>query len=210
MAWFKAEVRPIGITELQRTLKLIGKDFNPRTSKRIPVLYTRVGRALRDDARNRITTQGEGKWKPLSKWTRAKTGRRKALITERRNIIYQRKGAAVEVLHRSPSSQWSLNTHAAGFTRPAVRKRVRIPLKQPKLLGVTTPYIILPRGSRASKTPARNVWGTVGQQRNVWLPEVRRWMQETMSKRQTTASLRGIRGRLGAARLVASITGFLR
>lgn len=210
MALFKSEVKPVGFRELRRALELTKGDFKA-PSKRVTVLFNRVGRALRDDARNRITTQGEGKWKPLSKWTRAKTGRRKALITERRNIIYSNKGTRVEVIHRSPSPNWNLNKHAAGFTRPAVRKRVRIPLRQPSLLGVKTPFIILPRGSRATKTPARNVWGTIAQQRNVFIPITRNWLAETLNNRaKATRILAGIRGRLGATRLLSGLTGFLR
>ena len=202
---FIVEARTYGVKELQRTLKLIKNDLTPGTSKRIPVLNTRVGRALRDDARNRITTQGEGKWKPLSKWTRAKTGRRKALITERKNIVYERTASSVRIIHKSPSASWSLNDHAKGFVRPAVRKLVRIPLRQPKLLGVTTPYIILPRGSRATKTPKRNVWGTITQQRNVFIPEVRKWMRETMKARETQFALKNIRGRLAFQRVFSAL-----
>jgi hypothetical protein len=205
MAYFVAKVESIGVKEMARTLRTIRKDLTPGTSKRIPVLFTRVGRALRDDARDRITTQGEGKWPKLSKWTRAKTGRRKALITERKNIVYERTANSVRIFHRSPSPNWNLNMHAAGFTRPAVRKKVRIPLKQPKLLGVTKPYIILPRGSRATKTPARNVWGTITQQRNVFIPEVRKWMRETMKAGKVTASLRGIRTKLGFMRVMSGL-----
>lgn len=202
---FTVEATAIGIREMERTLRLIKKDLTPGTSKRIPVLHTRVGRALRDDARNRITTQGEGKWAKLSKWTRAKTGRRKALITERKNIVYERTSSSVRIVHKSPSPSWSLNDHAKGFTRPAVRKRVRIPLRQPKLLGVTKPYIILPRGSRATKTPKRNVWGTITQQRNAFIPEVRSWMRETMKKREVDFALKNIRGRLAFARVFSAL-----
>lgn len=205
MAYLVVEARAIGIKEFQRTLKAIKKDLTPATSKRIPVLNTRVGRGLRDAARQRITTQGDGKWKPLSKWTRAKTGRRKALITERKNIVYERTTTSVRIIHKSPSAEWSLNTHAKGFTRPAVRKRVRIPLKQPKLLGVSKPYIILPRGSRATKTPARNVWGTVTEQRNTFIPIVRKWMRETMTKHESDFALKGIRGRLGFMRVISGL-----
>ena len=176
-------IKTVGLDRVKRKLREYKQDFSAGSPEHAR-LMTALGRAGRDYGRKRITTQGDGSWAPLSKWTRAKTGRRKALITERQNIKYRKTRLGVEIFHDSPSPNWSLATHARGFTRPAVRGKVVIPLKVPSILGVNKPYIVLPKGSPATVTPPRPVFendDTV--MRKVIRPQIRLWLQELRSKR---------------------------
>lgn len=146
-------------------------------------MLNRLGRAGRDYARNQITTQGDGEWAPLSKWTRAKTGRRKALITERPRIKYVVRQGSVAIVHAATSPERSLSRHAKGFTRPAVNKPVYIPLRLPSLLGVSGPGIYLPKGTKATKTPPRNVWGTQKKVNKLVRPVVEPWVRQVLNRK---------------------------
>lgn len=176
-------LRIIGIERVSRKLKEYRQDYTA-TSAEQTRLMRMIGAGTRDYARARITSQGDGEWAPLSKWTRAKTGRRKALITERARIKYRLKDGGVELYHDSPSPSWSLKDHKRGFTRPAVRGKVVIPLKVPSILGVNKPYIVLPKGSPATYTPPRAVYESDDKiMRKVVRPKIRLWLAEIRSKR---------------------------
>lgn len=176
-------IKTIGLRRVLRKLKEYKQDYTSGSAEHSK-LMTRLGRRGRDYARARITSQGDGTWAPLSKWTRAKTGRRKALITERPRIKFRHVKAGVVIYHDSPSNEWDLAKHGRGFTRPAVRGKVVIPLKAPRILGVNKPYIVLPRGSPATYTPPRVVFERDDIiMRKVVRPELRKWVNELRSKR---------------------------
>lgn len=175
-------IRTIGLDDLARSSRRWQKGLE-KGSGRMRVLLNRIGRRLRDRSRKRITTQGEGSWQPLGKWVRAKTGRRKALITERPRIKYTVGRGNVKIYHDSPSTRWSLNDHAKGFDRPGNSKPVFIPLKNPGALSpgsnLTKRGIFLPKGNKPTRTPKRDVWGTeTSARRQVINPEVQRWLKE--------------------------------
>ncbi len=163
-----------GISKLKRDLG--------RTS----VLSSRMGRALRDDARRRITTQGDGTWEPLGKWAKARTGRRKVLITERKNITFRLIGGQLVIGHQS-SGTWSLDDHARGFTtRPKVP--ALIPLKRPKLLGLPSDQKThLLRRAKPSVVPARRVFPTEPEASQILKPIVGRWVAEIIKRSRNVA-----------------------
>ena len=63
-----------GWKRARNTVFLVERDLfrGPKTMRK--KLLTRLARAGRDQTRSNITNQGPG-WKPLSKWTVARTGR---------------------------------------------------------------------------------------------------------------------------------------
>ena len=203
--------RTQGFDEVAAFMRELSKDVKP-SSARVTVLLNRVGRALRDDARNRITTQNNGKWPKLSKWTRAKTGRLKALITERGKIKFKRWGRSGVAVGHESGGDWSLDDHVKGFTRPAVNKRVVIPLKAPRYLGIKDKdYIVLPKGSPPTRTPSRNPYGTKRDMRAVFVPIVRVWMQEEVGGRRIGAGInKRLRGSIKQGLSLAQSGGALK
>lgn len=179
-------INTVGLDDLARSTKRWGKALE-KGSGRVRVLLNRIGRGLRDRSRKRITTQGDGSWEPLGAWVQAKTGRRKALITERPRIKYRVSHGSVDIYHDSPSTRWSLNDHARGYTNPADKSPKFIPLKYPGKLApggnLSKRGIFLPKGNKATKVPKRNVWGSEPEaRREVINPEVQKWLREVFRK----------------------------
>ena len=103
-----------------------------RAAEKTSPMLRMLGRKLRDDARLRITTQDGGQYEPLSKWTRARTGRRKALITERKHISFRLVGGKTLIVGHTPvKGDWSLAQHEDGFTTPGLGpgRTIGIPMK---------------------------------------------------------------------------------
>ncbi len=160
----------ITVTGVELTKKGMAK-LN-RDLSRTSVLSNRMGRALRDDARRRITTQGDGTWEPLSKWTMARTGRKKALIKERVKITFKLIGGQLVISHDSDGA-WTLRQHEQGFTTaPDVPATIK--LKRPRLLGVTGNTIHI-RQAKESVTPARRVFATEPEANRIVRPIVKKW-----------------------------------
>lgn len=126
-----------------------------RQLKRPQVVYGRASRHMRDYVRRTITLQGRKRnYIPLSQWTRARTGRVKALITLRSNIRSRFSSAAGEVYFQQRSPHWHIDQHHTGFISPAViNKRMIVPKSGGGILAVFTKR-------KASKIPAREVWPT--------------------------------------------------
>lgn len=150
------------------------------------VLLNRLGRAFRDQSRQHITDQSYGgqKWAPLSKWTKARTGRNKALLKQRERIIFRTAPGRLEVGYREEEAGWNLTKHHKGFrTLGVTGKLMRVPLVRPTALNP------VPKGnakfftkSKAAVVPARPIWpdrkmiGVMGR------PIVTQWMQENIRK----------------------------
>lgn len=169
-----------GLDELRRATRRWKDDFRP-SSSRVRVLLRRVGRDVRDFARNKITTQGEGSWQPLSKWTRAKTGRRKALITLRDKIQYDVGADSVRVYDSDPRQL--LAKHSSGYKNPPKQGPLAIgPLVKPGLLKHSGPYLWV-RATREADVPRRNVWGTKRERTRVINPIVQDWVRDTIRRK---------------------------
>lgn len=167
----------ITVTGVELTKKGLSK--LRRDLGRTSVLSSRMGRALVEDARRRIATQGGGSWAPLSKWTRARTGRDLALITEMENISFKLIGGQLVIGHDSDGS-WSLDDHEKGFTTaPDVPSTIS--LKRPELLGVTGNSIHI-RRAKNSITPARRVFPNQAEAHDVVEPIVRKWVADIIRR----------------------------
>lgn len=152
-----ATVRIVGMKALRRAFAAYAREFEP-TSSQGRVLLNRLGRGGRTLVRRQITTQGGGSWEPLSKWTQARTGRRKALITERERVTFRRKPRSVEIVYAERENGWNLTSHHKGFTTGGFKnKKVTIKLVQPSKLGLSRGGVTI-RQAKPSKVPARNVW----------------------------------------------------
>lgn len=177
-----AEIKVLGLPELKAALAGYERAFNPN-SREQRALFNQLGRAGRDLVRNQITTQGRGTWKPLSKWTQAKTGRRKALITERNRITFRVKPRRVEIVYEERSNDWNLTKHHKGFVNQGFQgKVVTIPLKRPSALGLTRTAITI-RKARPAEVPARNVWTDLPTLRNMTETIASKWVLDVLRKR---------------------------
>ena len=165
-----------GVVETQKGINKIMRDVN-KTS----VLFRRIGQGLRDDARRRITTQDGGKYAPLSKWTRARTGRRKALTTEKKNINFRVTGSTLLIGHTATG--WNLSMHEKGFRTPGFSGRsVTIPLKNPKALRNIKGDSITIRAAKASDVPARRVFPNEGEATTIIRPIVNDWLRKIIKR----------------------------
>jgi hypothetical protein len=157
-------------------------------------LLGRLGRMARDETRGNITTQGGGGWKKLSRWTQAKTGRRKALLPLRGRIKHRYDAETAEVYFEQTSPFWNLDTHHFGRTsRPVKNKHMRIPI--PFNRGQIKAFTGGGRGSfgtsfgsitiynrKASVLPARPVWASKRQLQAGVQTGLRNWLRELEQK----------------------------
>lgn len=149
----------------RKKIRSMMQQFRPSRKRR---LMRVIGRKLRDEVRNRFTTQGNGTWRPLSAWTQATTGRKKALITLRDRIQMRLISEdEVQVIFDAPTDEWSIDMHHRGFTSPKVDgKRMAFQLARPSAVGRKSNMMVLNR-RRASVIPARRVWLTPTETRAV-------------------------------------------
>lgn len=165
-----------GVTETQKGIDKIMRDV-----KKTKVLLNRLGRAFRQDARTRITTQNVGSYPKLSKWTRARTGRRKAFVNEKKNITFRASNNIVQIGHNA--SGWSLADHEKGFTTPGFSgMAITIPLKNPKALRDVTGHSITIRGAKESVVPARRVFATKGEGLIIIKPIAETWIKNIVKR----------------------------
>lgn len=174
-----------GIEATKRGLRFISDALDGKNPRRATLLK-RIGAALRDRARGNISDQSyEGQsWRPLSDWTRAKTGRFKALITEREKIKYDvdAQGLTLRVFHEQTDPNWTLTQHHKGFTSPAVTgKLMAFPLVRPNLVGIGSKLAIF-QSRKATKTPARPVWPSPAMIKKLVGPLIDLWMKENAKR----------------------------
>lgn len=144
-------------------------------------LLNRLVARARDMTRKNITTQGKGSWKPLSKWTVAQTGRRKALITLRKFVGVKKATARAmraAVVFRSPGD-FTLTQHHLGYKDEADGGVVRLKLKRPGALGL--PSKVTEKSfvdKRSRQVPARPVWPSTSATLRMVRREARKWRRE--------------------------------
>lgn len=179
----------IGMAQARRMFKRTARDLtgsNPIMKRK---LMNRLVSKARDMTRRNITTQGLGTWAPLSKWTIAQTGRRKALITLRKFIVARRakgKGRTASVIFLSPGD-FTLTQHHDGYTDPARGGIVKIALKKPSALGLPTSASFKSfRDKRSRQVPARHVWPTgrrlflmLRRETKIWAREMEQRLQRS-------------------------------
>lgn len=131
------------------------------------LVLRRLGRRLRDAVRRRFTTQGNGQWAPLSTWTKATTGRNKALLGYRRHIQFRLEGEdAVTIYFDPPRPGASIGGFHKGFVSPAVPESTYMAFNaaKPRLVGRSGNPIVFTR-RKASVIPARRIWLTPAETR---------------------------------------------
>lgn len=169
-------IRVTGLVETREGLVKIRRELRKTKS-----LFNMFGRGIRDDARNRITTQDNGTYPKLGKWARARTGRRKALITERKNISFKLVGNNLVIGHTATG--WNIQDHEKGFTTPGfVGKPVTIPLRNPNALEGVTGNSISIRRAKASNVPARRVFATEREAVKIMQPIADAWLKKIIAR----------------------------
>jgi hypothetical protein len=157
-----------------------------RDAEKVRPLLTRIGRSLRDDSKKRISSQDGGTYAPLSKWTRARTGRRKAFITQRKGIGFRVKGPLLSIGHTvihtdtSDNKQWNFNQHARGFTTPAGTHPVSIKIRNPKALKKPRPEpggMMILHKYKKQETPARQVFPNPFQAQRIIRRDAEIWLR---------------------------------
>lgn len=177
-----ARVLFVGMDKIKLAIRGLDNDLTVTKPEMRRLLGT-IGRASRDYVRKRITTQGDGNWPKLSKWTRARTGRRKALVTERLRIVHRLKPRKAEVAYMERSSDWNLTMHHKGFTQPGLKdKTVTVPLRNPGALRWKKNAITF-RNSKDSVVPARDVWGKLNDHREIAGTATVAWIRRILAKR---------------------------
>lgn len=184
-------IKIVGVNATKRQLRALMKDFDP-TSTRIRSLWHSIGKVQRDQIKSRMTSQGDaisGNWPALSKWTKArkgtKSGRKSALISERPRITYRlRTTGGVEIGYQTRDPRWNLSMHHTGYTKPPEGRRVLVPLKSPKWIGLPDSRTSITFVDKKPKVvPARNVWGTIGYAVKLASPLIKFWVAETIRRR---------------------------
>ena len=111
----------------------------------------------------------------------ARTGRKKALITERKNISFKIIGGQLVIGHTS-DGPWTLEDHERGFTTPP-KVPALIALKRPTLLGFpSTQKTHLLRRARESVVPARRVFATERETVDIVQPIVIQWVKDIIAR----------------------------
>jgi len=167
----------LNVTGLSNAKKSLAKI--QRAIKRTDPLMNAIGRALRDDARRRITTQDGGTYAPLSKWTRAQTGRRKALITERKNISFKLVGGVLQIGHQSPGN-WSIQQHEKGFVEQNASETIT--LRNPKALKDVRGTQFFVKNPKASVVPARKVFANNAEAESIARKKANEWVKKIVTR----------------------------
>lgn len=161
--------------DVKRKIRALMNGLRPSGRRRV---LRKIGLSLRNEVRNRFTTQGNGTWAPLSAWTRARTGRRKALIGLRDRVKVRVENDKAEVYFDNPSEEWSIEMHNRGFKSSAVDdKRMVVPLANGASIGAKGSRIVFTQ-RRMSVIPARRIWLTAAETRAVLNRELDQFAQE--------------------------------
>lgn len=127
--------------------------------------------AVRDYMRDTITLQGRTtKWKPLSPWTKARTGRRKALLPLRPMLKNRWSNSSAEVFLDNPKGTFTLEQHHRGYSSRAVRnKKMVVPKAGGGILAIFV-------NRRISRTPARRIVPTKRETQKIINPIFTAWL----------------------------------
>lgn len=171
-----------GWTRAGKVITFVDRDLfvGPKTGRKR--LLTALARRGRDATRKNIRSQGNGRWPPLSPWTRAQTGRRKALVTAIPMIKAKkanREGTRSAVIFRSPGD-WTLTQHHDGFKEPGTNKPVKIQLKRPGIVGLKKKVIFL--ADKGTTVPPRPVWPEGRQLATINRQELVKWRADFMRR----------------------------
>lgn len=140
-------------------------------------MYAEIGRHVRDYIRQTITLQGRGRaWRPLSTWTKRRTGRYKALITLRPFFQYEASQAQAIIYFDPPSNDWGIRGHHEGSVSPAVSGKLMV------VPGRGGGVLAAFHSRKAVVIPARRIWPTNQQGNELIRPIIERWYDEAIRR----------------------------
>lgn len=155
-------------------------------------LLNNLAKASSRATKGNIRTQGHGTWAKLSKWTRARTGRRKALSGQEKNVrpkLSRTKAMRSAVIFRSPGN-WTLTQHHDGFTEQPTNKVIKVLLKKPGIIGLKGKKEIFFKDDKVTKVPARKIWPEGAQLDRIiastlieWVSQYKSWLDKRRSKK---------------------------
>lgn len=170
-----------GMRRAKRMFKRASGDLTGATPVMRRKLMNKLASGGRDIVRRNITTQGGGTWAPMSKWTKAQTGRRKLLVTLRKFVGVKKatpRAKSAAVVFRSPGD-FTLTQHHDGFTDHAKGGVVRIALKRPGALGLPSKVATKAFVDKNDRNvPARPVWPSQRQIASLIRRETAKWRRE--------------------------------
>jgi hypothetical protein len=177
--------RLVGLDRVQRAVQALDMQ------KELPNLMRSLSAALSRDVKDRIKTQDDGRWDPLSKWGQAKTGQSKALLGTEQYIHARSDKDTIRITGDAPG--WSFDDHNKGFTNQLVGpgdetsgQHVVLRLKSPEALGLKSSrsiFMFVPKPP-PGKTPARKIWPTRAEATETMTPIAERWMERLLAKVQ--------------------------
>ena len=165
-------------------------DFVVRLEQRInqrgELLLTSLSKALEKRVKDRITTQGEGEWKPAGKWIQGKKNTTKALEgTER--YIKSRVATGVMAVYGDMPGEWTFTQHGKGFINKLYEERelvregvVAIKIVNPAPLGMSKPRIFEFAPKKTGVTPPRRVWLTEAETIKEVTPRFQAWLRQVV------------------------------
>lgn len=139
-------------------------------------VYVEIGGAIRDYIRQTISFQGRGRqWAPLSQWTKARTGRRKALITLGKYFGYDATDKRVHVrFYEPPDANYGILMFHEGFVSRAVSgSRMVVPSYRGGVLATFN-------NRKPSKIPARKIWPTQKETTEIVRPIMEKWLNKAI------------------------------
>lgn len=133
------------------------------------IIFDRIGRMLRDATKEQMRSYP---YAPLSKWTKMRTGRSRPLQPLVKEIGYEASVKSVAIIHRNPSTRWSIQQHHLGYSIPPRigRPVMRVPLHKGGAIFFTS--------ARGAKVPARPVWLSESRTRQLTLGMLNSWLQD--------------------------------
>lgn len=149
-----------------------------RTSRKLKDrrrVYDNIGRAMRRYIHDTIRMQGRrAAWKGLSDWTKARTGKRKALLGLIPLIQYRATSRSAQVIFAKTGARWKVEQHHRGYVAKAVvykpsRKTMRVPIAR----GGKPRFF---KSRKKARTPSRKFIPTRGEINKVTLPIVEKYV----------------------------------
>lgn len=161
-------------------------------------LFRSIGAQAVKRVQHRIVTQDDGRWAPVSKWIRAKTGQEKALLGTEKFIRFTATRNKLRVVGHG--GKWTHTQHDEGFQNELEsptekhdeRGRVVLKIKDARPIAIyqetrrvkgqqvarATVFAFKPK--RRGRTPARKIWDTPEEVLEYADPIASRWLEKVV------------------------------
>jgi phage gpG-like protein len=136
------------------------------------VVMRNIGITMREYVRETVRMGGrKRKHAPLSWWTTQRTGRRKPLSGLDRLFSYSSDSNSTHVFFRPETDGWSIGMHHTGYKiAPVSGRKMFVPFARGGGIGFTN--------RKASRVPAREIWPTQKEVRDMVSSMVSRWIND--------------------------------